>query len=147
MSAIESLALALALVMAAAAATPLTGWTERHCAGAILPPILIALVQLAAANGFTAFAPSVLLRVGLELTCLIGLLHIALTADRRFPLIMAAAGLIALVARGVELTGLGGPHIDLLLMPALPLLIMSLALGGGIASGTMRNKRAIGERL
>ncbi|NCU11494.1 MAG: hypothetical protein GXC70_04925 [Sphingomonadaceae bacterium] len=142
MTPVESFALMLALAGALLAALPSGGWNERICAGAVLLPVLTVLARIAATHGMVKFDPSVLLRAGLELACLFALLHVAFSADRRFPLVMAAAALIGVMARGVQLAGLGGPHLPLLLMPALPLLIMALALIGGICCGSLRQRRS-----
>ncbi len=107
---IPTVALLLALVTSAFALASGAGWAERICAAALL------------------------LRATLELAALLILLHAAFSADRWFPLVMAAAALIGCTARALGFSGLGGAHLPLLQMTALPLLAMTLALGTGLAA-------------
>lgn len=122
----------IALVAAVLALLPQAGWTERICAAALLLPAAIGLFDLDNVAATLAFRPSLLLRITLEAGCLLILLHASFTADRWFPLVMAAAAMIGLAARGLAFSGLGGPHLPLLQMPSLPLLAMTAALLTGI---------------
>lgn len=125
--------LILALIIAALTLLPFAGWTERICAVAMMLPTAIGLFDLEVVATTIAFYPSLLLRMTLEATCLLLLLYAAFTDDRWFPLVMAAAALIGLTARCLMFTGLGGPHLPMLQMSALPLLTMTTSLFVGIA--------------
>lgn len=131
---VDTAALLLAFLAALLAARPTAGWTERICAAAILLPAAIGLFDLGPVGTALGFQPSLPLKATLELGCLLVLLHAAFSADRWFPLVMAAAALIGLAARGLEFSGLGGAHLSLLQMSSLPLLVMAAALCAGMAA-------------
>lgn len=135
----------LALVIAALTATPLAGWAERICAAAMLLPALAGATDIDVMKAMTGFHPSLLLVAILEFGCMAALARVAFTANRRFPLVMAAAALIGLIARALQLTPLAGGHLHLLFMPAMPLLVMALALGCGIVAGTIRRGKAFAQ--
>lgn len=104
------------------------GWTERLCATALaVPAVQSTLLPL------LGLQPSTLLTAGLELVCLLFLVQAAFETHRWYPLIMAAAALIGLIARLIQFTGLGGEHLDWLQMPAGPIAIMIAALAGALA--------------
>lgn len=131
---VQTAPLLLALLAALLTILPVAGWTERICAAAMLLPAAMGLFDLDPVRGALGFQPSLLLRATLDLACLLGLLHASFNADRWFPLVMAAAALIGVTARGLSFSGLGGAHLGLLQMSALPLLVMALALCTGIAA-------------
>lgn len=131
---IPTIALLLALVTAAFALASGAGWAERICAAALLLPGGLGLLDLEPIRAALGLQPSLLLRATLELVVLLILLHAAFSADRWFPLVMAAAALIGCTARALGFSGLGGAHLPLLQMTALPLLAMTLALGTGLAA-------------
>lgn len=126
--------LLLALLAAALALVPGTGWAERICAAALLLPTGIGVLDLDPIRAALAFQPSLLLRAALELACLLVLLHAAFTAHRWFPLVMAAAALIGCTARALGFSGLGGAHLPLLQLSALPLLAMAVTLVAAVAA-------------
>ncbi|MFN3515879.1 MAG: hypothetical protein ACK4YM_01825 [Novosphingobium sp.] len=131
---LQSATLMIASLAAVLSLLPCAGWTERICAAAMLLPLAIGLSDLEPVRTLLGFQPSLLLRASLETACLVGLLHAGFAGDRWFPLVMSAAALIGVVARGLAFSGLGGPHLPLLKMSALPLLVMAIALGSGMAS-------------
>lgn len=130
---IDTAPLVIAFAAAALTLLPQAGWTERVCAAAILLPAAIGLLDLDSVSAVLAFRPSLFLSMTLEMACLLLLLHACFSADRWFPLVMAAAATIGLVARGLTFSGLGGPHLNLLQMSSLPLLTMAAALLTGMA--------------
>lgn len=131
---LQSATLLLALLVALLSLLPIAGWTVRICAAAMLLPLAMGLNDLEPVSASLGFEPSLLLRATMELACLLGLLHAAFASDRWFPLVMSAAALIGMVARALAFSGLGGAQLPLLQMSALPLLVMAIALGGGIAT-------------
>lgn len=116
-------------------------WPERVCAALVVLPASLALAELEAVRAATAFEPSLLLKSGFDLACLLGMLRVAFSADRWFPLVMAAAALVGLVARLLEFSPWSGSHLHLLQMPSAPLTVMILTLAAAVGVSLSRRHR------